>query len=264
MKRTKRTAINVFASILQQIVTIVCGLITPRLILQSFGSTYNGVISSVTQLFSMVSLLTLGFAGALRAELYKSLADGNREAISGEMKAASNYMHKVGWAVVAYALMLVTVYPRITHSELSAEECGLLICFIALDSFSLYYFGSANIALLIADQKAYIQSLILSMVTIVNTLVVAFIIHKGGNIFLIKAISALIYSITPISIALYVRHCYRLDSHAKPRREALKKQGDAAFHSLSNIIHENTDTLILTLFLAVNRSKNCWKKKGHF
>ena len=249
MNRSKRAAINVAASILQQIIAIICGLITPRLILQSFGSTYNGVISSITQLLSMVSFLTLGFAGAVRAELYRSLAKNDHEDISRIMKAATQYMHKVGGAVVVYAIILAAIYPLISHNDLSPLECALLICFIAVDTFSLYYFGSANFALLIADQRGYVQSIVASVITILNTVVIALVIRIGGNIFIVKAISALIYSMTPALIALYVRHHYRLDTKCNPRKDALKKQGAAAVHSVANIIHDNTDTLILTLFL---------------
>ena len=249
MNRSKRAAVNVATSVLQQVIAIVCGLITPRLILQSFGSTYNGVISSITQLLSMVSFLTLGFAGAVRAELYRSLARKDHEDISRVMKAATQYMRKVGGAVIIYAVILIWIYPLISHNDLSAAECALLICFIAVDTFSLYFFGSANYALLVADQRGYVQSLVASGITILNTVIIALIIHVGGNIFVVKAISALIYSMTPAGIALYVRHHYRLDTKCEPRKDALKKQGDAAIHSVANIIHDNTDTLILTLFL---------------
>ena len=249
MNRSKRAAINVAASIIQQLIVVVCGLITPRLILQSFGSTYNGVISSITQLLSMVSFLTLGFAGAVRAELYRSLANKDRNDVSRIMKAATQYMHKVGGAVVIYAVVLMFIYPLISHNELSAAECALLICFIAVDTFSLYYFGSANYALLVADQRGYIQSLIASAITILNTVVIAIIIHIGGNIFIVKAVSAVIYAMTPAGIAVYVRKHYNLDLNCEPRKDALKRQNDAAIHSVANIIHDNTDTLILTLFL---------------
>ncbi len=249
MNRSKKTAVNVISSILQQLVAIICGLITPRLILQSFGSTYNGVISSVTQLLSMVSFLTLGFAGALRAELYHTLARGDNTGTSGTMKAAVLYMRKVGFWVIIYAVILVFVYPKISHNSLAAIECALLICFTAVDTFCLYYFGSANYALLIADQRGYIQSLTATVITIANTAVIAYVIHLGGNIFVVKAISAAIYAMTPIGIALYVKKHYKLDPNCEPRKDALRKQNDAAIHSIANIIHDNTDTLVLTLFL---------------
>ena len=46
--RTQKAFLNMSTSLVAQIVSIICGLITPRLILTNFGSTYNGVTASAT------------------------------------------------------------------------------------------------------------------------------------------------------------------------------------------------------------------------
>ena len=251
MNRKKKTTINVITSFFHQIVLFVCGLITPRLILRAFGSSYNGVISSATQLLSMVSFLTLGVAGALRSELYHSLAANDYEETSRTMKAANNYMRKVGLAVIVYAVILMIIFPYISTSDLSNVECAVIIGIISIDTFALYFFGTANYSLLVADQKVYIKSLVAAGVTVLNTIAVALVIRGGGNIFAVKGTSALVYAITPISIAIYVKNHYRLDTKCEPRKDALKKKNDAAIHSVANIVHDNTDTLILTLFMDI-------------
>ena len=251
MNRRKKTKINVVTSLIHQIVVFVCGLITPRLILRAFGSTYNGVISSATQMLSMVSFLTLGVAGALRAELYPSLANNDIAETSRTIKAASRYMKKVGLAVIVYAAILIVIFPYISNTDLSASECGIIIAIISIDTFALYYFGSVNYSLLVADQKVYVKSIIASVVTVLNTLVVAYVIHKGGNIFEVKGASAIVYTLTPLSVALFVKTRYKLDNKCEPKKDALRKKNDAAVHSVANIVHENTDTLILTLFMDI-------------
>ena len=40
--RSKKALKNIITSLLQQIVTIICGLIVPRAIIGSFGSNVNG------------------------------------------------------------------------------------------------------------------------------------------------------------------------------------------------------------------------------
>lgn len=251
MNRRKKTKINVITSLLHQVVVFICGLITPRLILRAFGSSYNGVISSATQLMSMVSFLTLGVAGALRAELYKSLAEGDNDMTSRTMKAAEKYMRKVGAATLVYAAILMIVFPYISNTSISGRECAIIIGIVSIDTFALYFFGTANYSLITADQKVYIKSLLASAVSILNTLMVALIIFKGGNIFQVKGASALVYTITPIGIALYVKNHYRIDRKCEPNKNALRKKNDAAVHSIANIVHDNTDVLILTVFLDI-------------
>lgn len=251
MNRRKKTAINVISSFLFELVVMICGLITPRLILGAFGSTYNGVISSATQLLSMISFLTLGISGAVRAELYHSLAHNDHENTSGIMKATTNYMRKVGLALIVFAGILMAIFPYISHSDIPHVECALIIGIIAIDSFCLYFFGTANYSLLIADQKSYIKSFLGIAAKILSTIAIAFVINRGGNIFEVKGTSALIMTIPPIGVALYVKRHYKLDTKCQPKKDALKKRNDAAVHSLANIVHDNTDTIILTAFLDI-------------
>ena len=42
--RTRKAFYNVTLTMTYQVISIICGLITPRLILRTFGSTYNGVV----------------------------------------------------------------------------------------------------------------------------------------------------------------------------------------------------------------------------
>ena len=230
---------------------MVCGLITPRLMLRAFGSTYNGVISSATQLMSMISFLTLGIAGAVRAELYPALAGKDHKKMSEIMKAANIHMHKVGIAVLIYAAILMLAFPYISNSDIPPAESALIIGIVALDTFCLYYFGSNNYQLLVADQKGYIKAFLASGVAILNTIVMAIVIRFGGNIFEAKGASALVYMITPVGIALFVKHHYKLDNNCVPPKDTLKKRKDAAAHSIANIIHDNTDTVVLTAFLDI-------------
>ena len=72
--RTKKAFKNIMASMSYQVISIICGLITPRLLLLAFGSTYNGVVVSATQFLSMITILNVGIAGATRVALYKTLA----------------------------------------------------------------------------------------------------------------------------------------------------------------------------------------------
>ena len=64
--RGEKAVYNVAASILSQIVATISGFVLPHLIMQNFGSAYNGITSSVTQFLSVVALLRGGIGGATR------------------------------------------------------------------------------------------------------------------------------------------------------------------------------------------------------
>ena len=73
--RGRKAAINSFFYLLEEVVSVICGFILPRLILSAFGSKYNGLTTSITQFLGAAVLLRSGLGGATRAALYKPLAE---------------------------------------------------------------------------------------------------------------------------------------------------------------------------------------------
>lgn len=246
--RTQKAIKNAIISILYQIIAVVCGLITPRLILTAFGSTYNGVISSANQFLGMISFLTLGIAGATRLALYKPIADNDILKISRIIKSNEKYMHKVGLAVIAYTLILSFIYPFISHNNLSPVECSVLVAIIGIGVFAQYFYGVTNQTLLSAEQSSYIYYSIQSVALIINTLLSVVLIKTGFNIFLVKLVSSIVFLFSPICLNYIVKKKYKLIDDCEPDNTAIKSRGAVAFHSIANIIHSDTDLIVLTLF----------------
>ena len=89
--RKRKVFINITVSVASEIITMICSLILPRLILSHFGSVYNGIINSITQFISFVTLLRAGVGGVTRAALYKPLSEGDTHRISAIIKATERY-----------------------------------------------------------------------------------------------------------------------------------------------------------------------------
>ena len=146
--RTQKAFLNMSTSLVSQIVSIICGLITPRLILTNFGSTYNGVTASATQFLGMLNILTLGITGATRVALYKPLAENDNYTVSRLMKASKQYMRKVSMCVIAYIAVLCIVYPLVSKNDLTWAQNAALILIVGISSLANYLFGVNNTILL--------------------------------------------------------------------------------------------------------------------
>lgn len=246
--RKRKAFLNMSSSLVYQIVALVCGLITPRLILTTFGSTYNGVISSATQFLGMINILTLGITGSTRVALYKTLANKDTIGTSRLVKATERYMRKVAAGVVVYAVILCLIYPVFSHNELSAMQNSLLIAVVSIGTFAEFFFGITNRTLLQADQASYVVYIADIFKTILNTLCVAALIKINCSIFIVKLGSSLVFLITPAVVSLYIHKKYSLDTKCEPDDTGIKNRGAVAFHSIANIIHQNCDLVVLTIF----------------
>ena len=69
--KNKVTLVNMISSLALQVCTIISGFIIPKIILSYFGSDVNGLISSLNQFLSYISLLEGGVTGVVAANLYK-------------------------------------------------------------------------------------------------------------------------------------------------------------------------------------------------
>ena len=72
--RSKKAIKNIITSLLQQVVTVICGLIVPRAIIGTFGSSVNGLVSSINQFLSYITLLEAGIGPVIKSALYKPIA----------------------------------------------------------------------------------------------------------------------------------------------------------------------------------------------
>lgn len=247
--RTQKAFLNMSTSLVSQIVSIICGLITPRLILTNFGSTYNGVTASATQFLGMLNLLTLGITGATRVALYKPLAENDNLTVSRLMKASKQYMRKVSMCVVACIAVLCIVYPFVSKNDLTWIQNAALIFIVGISSLANYLFGVNNTIILQASQSNYVTNIADIIKIIINTICTAVLIWVGCSIYTVKLGSSLIYFIVPLVISIYIHRKFSLTNDCEPLETEGKSRKAVAAHSVANIIHDNVDLVTLTFFV---------------
>ena len=86
--RSKKAIKNIISSLLQQLTVIICGLILPRAIIGTYGSNVNGLISSITQFLSYITLLEAGIGTVIKSVLYKPIANKDKNQIEKILKSA--------------------------------------------------------------------------------------------------------------------------------------------------------------------------------
>ena len=246
--RTQKALYNSASSLAAEIVSLLCGLVLPRLILSNFGSAYNGISSSVAQLLGSVSILTVGITGATRVALYRTLADNDVLGTSRIIKATEQYMHKVGYVMLALLAVLIAFYPFVVDTGYSWAEVAPLILAAGISAAGQYFVGLTYSALLMADQSIYITNLFLIITNVLNLIVTFILIRLGCSIQTVRLMSSLVLVLNPIMRAAYVKKKYRLIKDCEPDQSALSMRKDVMAHSLANIVHDHTDIIVLTVF----------------
>ena len=138
----KRLMYNTVTSLLLQVVTVICGFITPRLFLSEYGSEVNGLVQSVTQFLGVISFLELGVGQVIQSALYKPLAKSDSNSVDCVLASGGKFFRRIAYILLAYIAVLVFVYPPY---EVVAVAEVLVIEFPALSytSTQIWYFAFA-------------------------------------------------------------------------------------------------------------------------
>lgn len=249
--RTTKFLMNSGSLAIQQIVTLAAGLIMPRVMLLAYGSEVNGLVTSITQFVTYINLVEAGLSGATTYALYKPLADGDNDAISGVVSASRKFYLQASAIVMALVGVLAVVYPMYIQSEsMSALEMALLIVFIGANGALEFSTLAKYRVLLTADQKTYIVSLGTIVYTILNTAIVIVMAYAGASVVVLKAVALSAMWIRSLILMAYCRKHYKnLDYKAKPNTKALNKRWDALFLQILGVIHRGAPSLLITLIL---------------
>lgn len=248
--RSKNAVLNIASSQLLQLVTAISGLVISRLILQTFGSSVNGLIASITQFLSYVSLLEAGVGGVIRAELFRPLAEHNNEKISEIVKAAQLFFRRIAWIFSIYILIVAVAYPFVVRGSFSWGYVFTLVIIIGISTLLEYLFCQSYINLLSADQKVWIISLLNSAIVILNIIVLYIAINLGIGIHGVKICGIIVYSIKPIFYTIYVKRHYQLVKTSAVFH--IDQKWNGMIHNLAQFIHNNTDIALITLLINVS------------
>lgn len=247
-KRKHYLKLNTLMSLMYEILSIFCGFILPRYILQYYGTDTNGLVSSITQFMGFISLCELGMGAVVPASLYKPLAKKDMKEVSCIVTSAQKFYRVVAIIMGAYVVALAITYPSLVTDKFESTYIIWLILIISISTFAQYFFGITYSLLLSADQKQYVTLAINSITLVLNTIISIVFIVSGYSIHLVKFISSMIFILRPFLLLLYTKKHYELETKVKYTGEPIKQKWNGLAQHLASTVQEKADVLVLTVF----------------
>lgn len=248
MTRKKKMLYNVVFGAFYQIVTIVCNFILPKFFLSYYGSEVNGLVSSINQLLTFITLCECGVGAVVQSAMYKPLAENDNHSLSEVVLSSSRFFRKIVYVLIAYTAVLMVMYPFITTGSFDFVFTAALVLILSLSYFAQYYLFLTYRLLLNADQLGFIQLIVHSAVLIVNTIVSVVMIKFGASVHMVKLASSLVFLCQPVILKLYVDRRYKLNLEIKLTGEPIKQKWNGFAQHIATVVLTNTNTAVLTLF----------------
>ena len=239
---------NVIYSVVGQAVTILAGMLLPHFIILGYGSSVNGVLNSVNQVFAYFVLLEAGIGAASLQSLYLPVSTGDRAEISAIMAATKKYYDRTAKLYLASIAVFVLVFLTFFSDDaVSPVQMAGIIIFSGLANVLNFWFQGRYKILLQAEGKKYVISNVQTVVSLLTCLVKLAGILAGLDTALVMFLGFIATMTQTGWYIWYIRRNYSwIDQDAAPDLAAVSKKNAVLVHTVSQLIFQNTDILILT------------------
>ncbi len=242
---------NISWSLIYQIIGLICGFITPRLILVYFSSDTNGLINSISQFLAVFNLMELGMSAVVQSALYKPIADKNESEISKIVTSAAKFFTGLAKVLATYIFVLALVYPLLVLDKFSYWDVFFLIVIIGFSSFCDYYFGIVDGIVLNAAQHGYVQFILRTVTTIANTVGCVVAVRLGAGIHVVKLVTSIVFLIRPFGQRIVVKKLFSIDRHVDYDKEPVQQKWNGVSQNIAAVVLDGTDQIVLTLFCSL-------------
>ena len=238
---------NIFSNLLLQFVVIISGFIMPKLLISTYGSDVYGLVASITQFLSLITLLESGIGPLIKANLYKLIAKKDKKKITLLLKDSDNFFKKIGYIFIGYVVILSLIYPFM-NNEFDKFFTISLIVVMSISTMFEYFFGIVYNLYLQADKKYYITSYTQIICYIVNIIIVVILVHYNAPVLVVKIANTFAFLIRPIYQYYYVKKKLGINIKEAKGEYKIKNKFDGLSQHIAYVIYSNTDVTVLTIF----------------
>ncbi len=254
--RTKLSIYNSTSAVILQIVNMVVNLILPQVMITVYGSSVNGLVTSIRQFITYFGLVEAGLSGAAVYALYKPLADKNEDDVNGILSAANRFYNISGFIFSALILISAFIYPMITSGQgISTITIAALVLIIGASGALEFFAVGKYKVLYTADQKSYVIALINAAAVALNAVIILLLAGLGIDIVVVQLVALISFFVRSGLYILYGKRKYpQIDLKVRPMNEALDKRWDSLILQVLGVATTATPVVVTSLMLGFSEA----------
>ncbi|PFP29505.1 hypothetical protein COJ96_10175 [Bacillus sp. AFS073361] len=255
--RTKNSLRNIFIGIASQIIIAILGFLSRKIFLDSLGIDYLGVNGLLTNVLSMMALVESGIGTSIVYNLYKPLAENDRNKIISLVQ-----LYKKAYGVLAIIIFLLSLilYPflDILMKDGSTVSNITLIYFLFVAKNMLSYLNAHKWSLINADQKGYVIAKVELIFQVLTTIAKIVVLILTRNFILYLLIEFILYAIqikynSKIVEKRYpyikTKEKYPIDKNTK--ENLITNVKAMLLHNIGGYLVFGTDNILISSFISV-------------
>ena len=259
--RKKNSIRNIIVALILNTINILIGFVAQKIFINTLGQTYLGINGLFTNIISMLSIADLGIGAAITYNLYKPIAEDNKERIS----ILINF-YKKSYRIIALVVLILgcLIMPFLTSiiskNDIQNININIYIVFalFLIDTVASYLLTYKR-SILYANQKNYIINLVhIGYILILNIIQVVILLFTH-NYYLYLIIKIICRILENVIITIIVNKMYpylrkrttsKLDSETKI--DINRRLKASIFHNVGGFCVLGTDNIIISKFLGIS------------
>ena len=255
--RTNNSVKNAIIAIVMNIVTILIGFISQKVFINTLGTEYLGLNGLLTNVISMLGIIELGLGSAIIYNLYKPIAENNKEQVKSLI-----LFYKTSYRIIAIIIsiigLLIIPFLHLIIGETSIKENINLIYILFLVDIVLSYLLTYKRSILYADQKTYIINIIHIIYILLLNIIQILILYITQNYILYLIVKIIFRILENVIITLIANNKYKyikdkeiqkLDKNTK--KDIYTKIKGLIYHKIGAVVVLGTDNIIISKFLGI-------------
>ncbi len=248
--RTSAFLTNSFWSMALMVVTTIVGFIVPHSIIGCYGSAVNGLVNSLTQLVSYISLVEAGIGAAAIFSLYGPLAKGDHETVDAIVTAAKKFYYRSGLIFTVLILGLAVGYPiAVDVPGLSAFEICVIVVSLGATGFLDFFTLAKYQVLLTASQQNWVVQVASIVYKVLYAAIVMAMTAFGAPVMWVYVCAVGAILVRTVILLAFTRRAFPDVNFSSGREWRLDQHWDAFYLQVLGAVQSGAPVLIATFLL---------------
>lgn len=257
--RIKNSLINSMTGLFGKIFNCILGLVSRSVFIHVLSTEYLGVNGLFENILYLLSFAELGFGNAIIYNMYKPVAEDNKEKVKDLMYLYKKVYFIIGLIILGIGLALIPFLDIIITDAPNIKE-SLVVIYILylLETISTYFYGYKK-SILTAYQKDYISNIINFIFSTLKSIfqIIFLITTRKYLLYLVCCILSNIISNVVISIKVDKMFSYLKDkNYSKVPKKELKEiknnVKDLVVYKIGDVVSSGTDNILISMFNGLN------------
>lgn len=247
VNKSKKSIYNAASSMLLTIFNGIFGIVVIQSIVQSYGSDFNGLNSTVNQFINMILVVEGGFTLAINVALFKPFSENDVSKANAILIAGEKIFKKIGllFLLIGFIGSVLSVFVIKTDVSTFIVFCSFF--FMVLSTFVNLFFATKYRLIIQTDQKEYIINIIQIITLVASQLLIIYSIKNGWGMLSIRLIMMIFSIISSIMIIIYSRNFYSIFNFKskEPDYKSIKGTGDIFVQKITSMLYGAFPTIFI-------------------